>query len=162
MKNHLIIGAGIWVQWEKNLIKVMGMKNRKSEKQKCWWAMTWGGLKGSWMLQQYWAVKSSSSVVESGLAWHFRIESLGDFGDTLRVLRSRWWSHHHLLPLKGLGHLAAETKYLHAWLTVALLTSADVGTTIDAIRYAKSTLKPQKLQFGVMNNDFASSAAGNS
>ncbi|KAK8363035.1 hypothetical protein V6Z12_A03G136800 [Gossypium hirsutum] len=42
---------------------------------------------------------------------------------------------------------------------VALRTSANAGTTIDAIKYAKSTLKPQKSQLGVKNNDFVSSAA---
>ncbi|MBA0828597.1 hypothetical protein Goarm_013257, partial [Gossypium armourianum] len=59
----------------------------------------------------------------------------------------------------GLGRLVPVTKYLHAWLMVALRTSANAGTTIDAIKYAKSTLKPQKSQLGVKNNDFVSSAA---
>ncbi|MBA0556471.1 hypothetical protein Golob_026569, partial [Gossypium lobatum] len=35
----------------------------------------------------------------------------------------------------------------------------NAGTTIDAIKYAKSTLKPQKSQLEVKNNDFVSSAA---
>jgi hypothetical protein len=45
-------------------------------------------------------------------------------------------------------------------LTGALQTLVNAGIITDAIKYAKTTLRPQGLQLGVWNNVSASSAAG--
>lgn len=53
-----------------------------------------------------------------------------------------------------------EPKSLHAWLMAVIQTLVNAGIITDVIKYAKYTLRLQRLQSGVRNYGSASSAAG--
>lgn len=53
-----------------------------------------------------------------------------------------------------------ESKSPLALWMAAIRTSANAGTITDAIKFASSTQRPQRLQLEVVNSASASSAAG--